>query len=454
MNKGTITQFVKGKTAHRFPKVVTLAISSCVLVSMVAIDASASPNANGITPTIAGASGHGNLFATESSLSQLFGLGRHHPTPVPTTKPTTATTQPAAGVASTGGGSTGGGSAGGGSAGGSTTTTTAPPTTTTTAPPSSGSSSSGGLITAGPSRSECLIATTNGLGLPALQAAVNSWDSLTGTKVTCIGTYNNGAASWSDWDNPWVIGADGSAYTGWVAENPQVNQIVLEQDLIPSNLANASNPLPWEQACAAGDYDSYATTFGQNLVAAGLQNTVIRLGTEMNGPWENDFMGTTTQEEGLWATCFANEVTAMRQASGEHFLFDWNPNACYENVPFANYYPGNQYVDILGLDTYDTGCDAPTTQLTFTQLADEPGGLASFEAFAQAQGKPISFPEWGLDSSPSGDDPGYVDGIGSTVANDDVAFQEYFDMTDEGTLMLSSATPLSVAAYTKWFANN
>jgi beta-mannanase len=189
-------------------------------------------------------------------------------------------------------------------------------------------------------------------------------------------------------------------------------------------------------------------------VAAGLQNTVIRLGAEMNGPWENDYMGTTTQEQNLWATCFANEVTAMRQAAGENFLFDWNPNACYQNVPFANFYPGNAYVDIMGLDLYDQGCDAPTTALSFSQLASEPGGLDAFEAFASAQGKPISFPEWGLDSSPSGDDPQYIDGIGSTVANGDVAFQEYFDMVDGGTMLLGSNTPQSNAEYTKWFGNS
>jgi len=212
--------------------------------------------------------------------------------------------------------------------------------------------------------------------------------------------------------------------------------------------------LGWEQSCAAGDYNSNATELGTNLVAAGLQNSVIRLGWEMNGPWEPDFMGTTTQEQNLWAQCFANEVTGLRQAAGEHFLIDWNPNSCYQNVPFANYYPGNAYVDIMGLDQYDVGCDAPTTALTFAQLANEPGGLASFEAFAKAQGKPMSVPEWGLASTPSGDDPGYVDGIGSAVDNGDFAFQEYFDIVDGASMMLGSGTPLSVAAYQQYFANS
>jgi beta-mannanase len=228
-------------------------------------------------------------------------------------------------------------------------------------------------------------------------------------------------------------------------------------DLIPSSLADVNDPLGWEQSCDAGNFNGYATTLGTNLVAAGLQNSVIRLGAEMNGAWEQDYIGTTTQEQNDWATCFDNEVTAMRQATGEHFLFDWNPNACTQQIPYANFYPGNAYVDIVGLDMYDAACSGPTTGITFSQFANQSYGLAPFEAFAAAQGKPMSFPEWGLDSSTAGDDATYVNGIGSTVANGDFAFQEYFDDVDGWSMMLdnsASPTPAADAAYAKWFGNS
>jgi hypothetical protein len=89
--------------------------------------------------------------------------------------------------------------------------------------------------------------------------------------------------------------------------------------------------------------------------------------------------------------------------------------------------------------------------VSFSQLASVPAGLNTFEAFAAAHGKPMSFPEWGLDSSTSGDDPGYIDGIGSTVANGNFAFQQYFDVQDGGTMLLGSGTPQSLAGYQKWF---
>ena len=138
---------------------------------------------------------------------------------------------------------------------------------------------------------------------------------------------------------------------------------------------------------------SYATALGTSLVKAGLQNSVIRLGTEMNGVWEGDFIGTKVSEQKTWAKCFAKEVTGLRQATGEHFLIDWNVNACIGDYGYANYYPGNKYVDILGLDLFDVGCQTPTTSLSFKQLANEQLGLNYFEAFAKAKGKPMSFPD-------------------------------------------------------------
>lgn len=270
--------------------------------------------------------------------------------------------------------------------------------------------------------------------------------------MTCLLSYLNGAPTWAAWESPWIAQSQ-YGYTTWVAQSPQTRELVLQVDLIPDSLENVSNPLSWEQSCAAGDFNAYATQLGANLVAAGLQNSVLRLGAEANGTWEADYIGGTVQEQNLWAQCFDNEVTGFRQAAGEHFVIDWNPNACTESTPWSDWYPGNAYVDITGLDFYDGSCDAPSTPIDFANLAAIPYGLNSYESFSIAQGKPMSFPEWGLDSTPNGDDPAYIDGVGSTVANGDFAFESYFDAGAGGTMPLGSGTPLSVAAFQKWFGN-
>jgi len=351
--------------------------------------------------------------------------------------------------------------------GGSTTTTstttttaalsTATTTSTTTTLAQPNATASTGLITAGPSRSVCLTPDipSTAYGLSSVQAAVTAFDNLTHSNVTCLSAYLLNAATWTQWVHPWVSNS-GEGYSSWVAEKPQSRELVLAMGLIPSGLQTGGNPLSWESACAAGKYDSYATQFGKNLVAAGLQNSVLRLGPEMNGSWEPYFIGTTTTEQHRWTQCFDKEVTALRRAPGEHFLIDWNPNACVGNYSYKNYYPGNAYVDIMGLDLYDVGCLSPYKSLTFSQLASETAGLNYFEAFAAKKGKPMSLPEWGLSAIPSGDDPGYINGIGATVARHDFAFESYFDGTGPNVkaLLLSSSTPLSVAAFRNWFGTS
>ena len=307
-------------------------------------------------------------------------------------------------------------------------------------------------ISAGPSRAECLtpdVQSTSGLAY--LQSLVSSFDTLTGTTVTCLSAYLDNAQTWWQWEHPWVTSSvDG--YSSWVAQNSQVRQLVLETDLIPQGLKNVQDPAAWERACAAGRYDTYAKVLGRSLVAAGLQNSVIRLGSEMNGEWESDFIGTRTFEQKLWAKCFANEATGLRQAKGEHFLIDWNPNACAGSYPYRNFYPGNAYVNILGIDLYDEDCLTPTTPVSFSQIVSEPYGLAHFEAFARTKRKPMSIPEWGLLEA-FGDDPGYISGVGNTVDTNDFAFETYFDISrsDIGTLPLGPTTPLSLVAFLQAF---
>lgn len=318
--------------------------------------------------------------------------------------------------------------------------------TTTTVP-----MDTGGLIIAGPSRSRCLEPNLTGVGFAKLSASISAFEAKTHSVVTCVSAYLNGASTWTDWSHPWVA-SKRYGFSTWVSAQPKTRQLVLGIDLIPTSLSNVKNPLLWEKTCAAGKYNAYATQMGRTLVAAKLGDSVLRLGPEMNGTWERDFIGFTAQEQRLWAQCFANEVTSLRKVPGQKFLIDWNPNACVEDIPFWRFYPGNQYVDILGLDLFDQSCVAPYKVYTFEQLAHEPASLSQFEKFATAKGKPMSLPEWALSAVPLRDDPGYISGIGSTVANGNFAFESYFDFQTPEPL-LGPKTPKSLVAFHKWFGS-
>jgi hypothetical protein len=66
----------------------------------------------------------------------------------------------------------------------------------------------------------------------------------------------------------------------------------------------------------------------------------------------------------------------------------------------------------------------------------------------------MSLPEWALSSIPSGDDPQFIDGIGSTFDKDNFAFETYFDGASQGSkaMALGPLTPLSVSAFQRWFS--
>ncbi len=101
---------------------------------------------------------------------------------------------------------------------------------------------------------------------------------------------------------------------------------------------------------AQGAYDQYYKTLAQNLVDYGQGDSIIRLGWEFNlGPsrWHPD-------SKANFIAYWQHIVKAMRSVPGtDNLQFDWNPNIGGETYDSRNYYPGNAYVDYIGVDIYD-----------------------------------------------------------------------------------------------------
>jgi hypothetical protein len=295
------------------------------------------------------------------------------------------------------------------------------------------------LVQPGDSKTPCIDAP---LGTTLHQA-----ERATGLTFNCIEAYNNSVWSWSQWASPWLTHRQ-YGFRGWLTADPTGRTIVLTQDLIPESEAN--NP-DWREQGAAGDFDRYARLLSENLVNTGFGYSVIRLGPEMNGKWENDNLGHNRTQWHRWAAYFAQIVRTMRSVKGAHFLFDWNVNAgTWTTVPLADYYPGDAYVDIIGLDLYDmSGLQLPPvgSPERWQALVSEPLGLTEVYGFAARHHKPLSFPEWATVST-QGDDGKYVAHMGEFIATHDVAYQSWFDSGDDDIYQLNkSEAPHSVAAY-------
>ena len=132
------------------------------------------------------------------------------------------------------------------------------------------------------------------------------------------------------------------------------------------------------------------------------------------------------------------------------------PRCDRSTFPQHSFYPGDQYVDIIGIDLYDqfgTGGTHPAVGQAgrFAALAAQPYSLNDVAAFAAQHGKPLSFPEWGTVEG-QGDDPAYVTAMANYIANNDVAYQSYFDDGDQAIAELGeSDNTASTAAYVAAF---
>ncbi|MFJ9715128.1 glycoside hydrolase family 26 protein [Streptomyces sp. NPDC101213] len=149
---------------------------------------------------------------------------------------------------------------------------------------------------------------------------------------------------------------------------------------------------------AAGRFDDHFRALAERLVEAGAPDTVLVLGWEMNGITYTHRCGPDPQ---AWKTYWKRIVTAMRAVPGQRFTFDFAPSRGRDAVPWTECYPGDDTVDVVGMDSYDQ-----PSGISFDEQVTEPYGLQAHVDFARRHGKPVSYPEWGLFRN--GDNPEYM----------------------------------------------
>ncbi len=204
------------------------------------------------------------------------------------------------------------------------------------------------------------------------------------------------------------------------------------------------------------------------MVAGGQANSIVRLGWEFNAawfPWGADGEATT------FIAYWRQIVDTMRSVAGQNFTFVWNPNAGGSD-DLGDYYPGNAYVDLIGLDLYDQAwgnygspdCNgAVCQQEEFRTLLTERNGLRWLARFAASQGKPVALPEWGLAaSSPTdlngryvdeelggGDDPTFINAMAQWINRNNVYETTFWQFN--GSLLSPTSNPLSYTAFVSDF---
>ncbi len=325
-----------------------------------------------------------------------------------------------------------------------TTTTTTTTTSVATAPPPTTSPPAPTPSVVQGSKLACVYSAHS---LSTLAA----FDALVHRDFNCALVYNDAAPDWASWENPWFIGTGitDNRWATWATQPGYNRRLVITQNLFPASL----NGTDWRIPGALGGYTDHARNLARNLVAAGLGDAIIRLAHEANGTWYPDSIGSTPFEAALWVYFWRQTVIAMRSVPGAKFTFDWTINAAVRPVPLSSFYPGDDVVDIIGIDAYDAGVPAGVDR--WSTIYNRTDGIGDVVNFARLHGKPLSIPEWGVGSNPAyqtaGDDPRYVNGIAEVVKDNNVAYQSYFYKYDWATQLATG--PLSLAAYRAHFGS-
>ena len=255
------------------------------------------------------------------------------------------------------------------------------------------STSGHAVVRAAASRNRSGLSWTSGAYLPdatpATAAAFGAWR---GHPLDVVVAWLN-QSTWTDITDPaWLYQRwTGSPYT-----------MAFTVAMLPTNVPGVSI-----RSCANGAYDGYWKRFGRVISSYGLGRSIIRLGWEFNGTW----YPWKASNPSAWAQCWRRVVTSA-WSTAPRLRWDWNVNrGVSSGLPDpALAYPGNAYVSMVGIDSYDWWLPATTAAGWHDQL-DGKEGLNYWLTFAEAHGKRLSVPEWGnvrYGRSAGGDDPRYV----------------------------------------------
>ena len=275
---------------------------------------------------------------------------------------------------------------------------------------------------------------------PASVAAFGTWR---GAPVDVATVWPN-RNSWNDIVNPaWL-------YKGW---RGAPEKVAFTEAMLPEGVRGVSI-----QACAAGSYNSHWRQFGTNISAYGLGNSIIRLGWEFNGNWYI----WRASDPASWVKCWRQIVTSAR-ATAPGLQWDWNVNRGVSAglADPTQAYPGNAYVDTVGVDSYDMWPPA-TTSAGWNWQLNRTQGLMYWLNFAKAHGKKFAAPEWGnvmpgtvaTGNHAGGDDLAYVnDMLGFFQAHAaNLAWESTFQGTiTRGTYGTGTRVPKASAAYKAGF---
>jgi hypothetical protein len=214
---------------------------------------------------------------------------------------------------------------------------------------------------------------------------------------------------WLPWD--WLTAPGLSSTSDGVSPNVKVWElyrdfpgvVVLSMSMAGNGNVDRATYENNMRECASGVYNGYWETFAANAAAAGRDggNTVISIAQEFNGTW----FKWNPKNVGLavWQNCWRNVYGSIKRRSSIKVAWvisattvtskagaDWAVDNAWDA------YPGDAYVDVIGVNRYDFKMFGPTT----TEWRDHCWNnqdICYAARYAREHKKLLGVPEWGPD---------------------------------------------------------
>ena len=179
---------------------------------------------------------------------------------------------------------------------------------------------------------------------------------------------------------------------------------------------------------ASGSHNSHflKAALGLSQTNLGSDNPIyIRVGWEFNGTW---FPWAAAGHEEAFIAAFRELVTTFRTVS-DRFEFVWDVNIG-GNMDVVRAYPGDEYVDIVGIDTYyNLEYDSLSPEAAFNWKVAQPFGLQWQQDFAVAHGKATAVSEWGVMGDKAGP---FVREMVEWISRHEMIYENYWDSDGGG----------------------
>ncbi len=188
---------------------------------------------------------------------------------------------------------------------------------------------------------------------------------------------------------------------------------------------------------ASGSYDSYIRDSARIAKGWGGE-LMVRFAHEMNGSWY------PWARSESYVAAWRHIVDVFREEGAGNVRWVWAPNVNRSgSMPFTAYFPGDEYVDYVGLDGYNFGSTEGNRWYSFRELFS-----SSYAAVTQLSSKPVIITET-ASSETGGDKAAWIrSAYLETIPNDfpRVKAVVWFDKVQEDNWPIDSS-PAALAAY-------